>query len=179
MKIAEVLDGFKNGKIKEEVMTLTFYANPTAYPNNHSGPSNPFAAPAIMPWESWQFKVELVDLPTLPDIPVELPQSQLQPMGEVNIYNSMKEQERLKQVMVQKKMERAAQVIIEEVEDVTERLKEELQKIVSVIASSQMHWNAMPEMCEGADLPGGGRFEIRAESIDAIKEKEKLSQSTS
>ena len=35
----------------------------------------------------------------------------------------------------------------------------------------------MPEMCEGADLPGGGKFELRAYQTDAIKEKEKLNKS--
>ena len=33
----------------------------------------------------------------------------------------------------------------------------------------------MPEMCEGADLPGAGRFEIKAEQTDSIKEKDKQS----
>ena len=46
--------------------------------------------------------------------------------------------------------------------------------IFSVIASNQIHWQAMPDFVNGADLPGGGRFEIRAEKTDSIKEKEKL-----
>ena len=52
MKIGEVVEAFKNAKVKEEVMSLTFYGNKTGYGNN-SGPANPFGAPAIMPWESW------------------------------------------------------------------------------------------------------------------------------
>lgn len=73
MKIGEVLEAFKSGKIKEELVTLTFYANPTSYSQHNSGPSNPFSAPAIMPWECWQIKVELNDLAMLPDMQVEVP----------------------------------------------------------------------------------------------------------
>ena len=48
----DILDLAKNVKVKEEVMSLTFYGNKTGYGNN-SGQANPFGAPAIMPWESW------------------------------------------------------------------------------------------------------------------------------